>query len=151
MPFIIPQIVYPASAPANTLSFTYPPTEKPGIDDLAAVREDSITISGLKQSLWERNDVLKRLHMENVPMVDLPNWKAFMDSALQGNSFLYYPDVADLSSYDEWWLEDSGGSAPSASGGSVTDVWSPTFNVRGLASFDLVFRKVPGGISSGTP
>lgn len=149
MPFIIPQITYPAILPTTTLSFTYPPVEKPGIDDLDGVRNDSLALCGLRQSMFYRTDTFKHLTMSNVPMIDLPYWKLFFDYAMQGGSFLYYPD-ATASAYDEWLLESSGGSSPStaSSGADVQDAWSPTFVVRGLAQFELVFRKVPGGLTS---
>jgi len=149
MPFIIPKIVYPADSQTDTLNFTYPPTEKPGADDLDAQRVDSISLSGLKQSLWYRTDTFKHIQMENVPMEDLPAWTAFMSYAMQGGSFLYYED-ASQSAFAEWQLEASGGSSPSTSstGTDASDAWSPSYSSRGLASFELYFRKVPGGLSS---
>jgi hypothetical protein len=153
MSFLVPKIVYPASAPATTLDFTYPPVEKPfgstnDGDEIEAVRYDSITLSGLRQSMLYRKDIFKRLIMANVPVADLPNWALFMDFVHTGDSFLYYPD-STLSGFDEWWMEDSGGSNRSQSSGSSSATnWAPQYVVRGLASFELVMRKVPGGLSS---
>src|SRR5256885_1445267 len=110
MALLVPKITNPASAPATTLVFTYPPVEKPMTlgndgDELEAVRNDSITLSGLRQSMYFRTDEFKHLIMSNVPIADMTAWKAFMNFAQQGDSFLYYPD-STLSAYDEWLLED---------------------------------------------
>jgi hypothetical protein len=151
MALLVPKIVYPASAPVTTLNFTYPPVEKPfgatnDGDEVEAVRYDSITLSGLRQSMFYRKDIFKHLIMANVPVADLPNWALFMDFVHEGDSFLYYPD-STLSAYDEWWMEDSGGSNRSDSGSSSSN-WAPKYLVRGLASFEVVMRKVPGGLFS---
>lgn len=155
MALLVPKITYPASAPVTTLVFTYPPVEKPfgptnDGDEIEAVRNDSITLSGLRQSMYYRTDEFKHLIMSNVPIADMPAWKAFFNFAQQGDSFLYYPD-STLSGYDEWWDEDSGGSnrsSSSSSSSSSSTNWAPKYVVRGLASFELVMRKVPGGLSS---
>ena len=149
MPFIIPQIVYPASAPTTFFSPTYPPVEKPGTDDLNTIRADSVTLSGRKQTLWFRTDTFKHLMMKSVPQSEIVSlWQPFMAYALQGGSFLYYPDVTQTA-FDEWVLEASGGSAPSSTGGGdAADAWSPTYSFRGISEFELIFRKVVGGLSS---
>jgi hypothetical protein len=151
MAFIIPKITYPASAPTTTLNFTYPPTEKPGIPDQEGVSAVSKTLSGLKQTRWWREDEFIHLSMKNVPQADLPAWKAFLNYAHQGGSFLYYPDATDTATYDECWLEDSGGSSRSSGSGSSSDAWSPTYTARGLVQFELVLQKVPDGITAGAP
>ena len=128
MPFIIPKIIYNSV----TLDFTYPPVQKPGPQDGSSdkrvrVGSDSITMSGLKQSVTWRVDLFRTLHMQNVPMEDLPNWAAFFDYALTGAPFDYYPDIT-LSGFDTWTSEDT--------------EWVPKYNARGLASFDLNMRKL---------
>jgi hypothetical protein len=147
----LPMIRWPASSPTNTLNFTYPPVEKPGIDDEEGVRVDSVTLSGLKQSMWYRTDIFRHVILKFVPMADLANWKSFFDYALQGGSFLYYPD-STLAVYDEWQMEDSGGSMRNqtqvSSSGNAGDAWNPTYSFRGITQFSLVMRKVPGGLSS---
>lgn len=143
MGLIIPQITWPASAPTNTLSFTYPPVEKPGINDAEAVGGVSFTLSGKRQVMWIRSDSFLRLSMKFVPQADLPNWDTFLQYALQGGSFLYYPD-ATATAYDEYWLEDPGGSARNEKG---ILAWNPTYAFRGVSEFELVLRKVPGGLT----
>src|SRR6266536_2014 len=110
MAFINPKITYPASAPTTTLVFTWPPVEKAMIPDQEGVAAVSKTLSGLKQTMWWREDEFIHLIMKSVPHVDLPAWQAFINYAHQGGSFLYYPDATDLATFDECWLEESGGS-----------------------------------------
>ncbi len=142
--FVIPQITYPALAPTTTLAFTYPPVEKPAIDDREIVGAVSITLSGKKQTISYRQDNFKRLSMKFVPQADLANWDAFFSFALDGGSFLYYPD-ATASAYDEYTLEDGGGSAINSMG---VISWNPKYSFRNVDEFELILRKVPGGLSS---
>jgi len=154
MALLVPKITYPADVPTSELDFTFPPVEKPMTlgndgDEIESVRNDSITLSGLRQSMFYRADEFKHLRMSNVPIADMTAWKAFVNYAQQGGSFRYYPD-STLTAFDEWLLEDSGGSnrsQTSSSSSSATN-WAPQYVVRGLASFELVMRKVPGGLSS---
>lgn len=149
----LPMIAWPASGPSGFLNFTYPPIEKPMPqgnegDEIEGVRVDSITVSGLRQSMYYRTDEFKHLIMKFVPIVDIDNWKAFIQYAVQGGSFLYYPDSTG-STYDEWWMEDLGGSARSQMGsGSGSANWNPKYSFRTMAEFELVMRKVPGGLSA---
>ncbi len=129
----IPQIIYDPGTGPVTLTFTFPPIQKPYLDDREAVRHDSITSSGLRQSALERVDVIKILQMENVPWEDLPAWAAFIDYAIEGGDFAFYPDVA-LTAFQTYELVD--------------DKFNPKFNVRGMTKFSLNFRLVPGGVSS---
>lgn len=85
---IVPQFVYNSA----TLSPTYAPTKKIPIDNQEAIRHDSITTSGLQQSVLERIDRVLTLNFENVPESDLSYWDAFLSWALAGNQFQYYPD-----------------------------------------------------------
>lgn len=148
MPFVIPKIAYPADTEETTVNFTYPPTAKPGIPDQEGVSAISKTLSGLKQTIWWREDQYINLHFKDFPMADLLAFKDFINYCHQGGSFLFYPDADDISTFVECWLEDSGGSAraPSASGTS-SEAWTPTYVARGLTGFDLVLQIVPDGIS----
>jgi|SRR5581483_335485 len=154
MALLVPKITYPAAAPTTTLTFTYPPVEKPfgatnDGDEIESVRNDSITLSGLRQSMFYRTDTFKHLIMANVPQSDMQNWKAFITYVQQGGSFLYYPDSTGTA-YDEWLLEDSGGSQRSQTSSSMVSSstnWAPKYVERHLAQFELVMRKVPGGLT----
>lgn len=149
----LPMFSWPASSPANSFTPTYPPVEKPTIgnagDEIEDVRVDSFTVSGLRQSIWWRQDEFKHLLMKFVPIADMANWRAFIDYAQQGGSFLYYPDSTQTA-FDEWWLEDSTGSQRSSqSGGSSSSTnWNPKYVFRTMGGFELVMRKVPGGLSA---
>jgi len=146
----IPQIQYPAASPTTTLSFTLPPIKKAGpygVADQELCGGVSLTLSGKKQVMWQRTDTFLHLIMDDVPWADMPAWQAFIDYALQGNTFLYWPDVAGTA-YDEYWLEDSGGSARNQDSNSSVqlDAWNPVMGDRMHGRFELVLRLVPGGM-----
>lgn len=141
-----PKITYPASSPTTTLTFTLPPVKKPGpypAADQEGVGTASLTVSGKRQVMWWRTDQFLHLVMDDVPWADVATWQSFLQYALQGGSFLYYPDAAGTA-YDEYWLEDSGGSARAS---EALGAWNPKMGDRQHAQFELVLRKVPGGLT----
>lgn len=110
-PWKVPMITYGTSF-GTTLSFTYPPVMKAGdaaywTDKMSAVRHDTTTISGRVQSIVERVEHLKVLTMENVPAADLPAWKAFMEVAILGTPFRFYPDSSDHATHDDYIVTDT--------------------------------------------
>lgn len=117
----IPKIVFGTT----TLTITYPPIGKGMLDDREALRHDSVTSSGLRQVALERVDLIKPLQFENVPWEDLPAWETFIDYALAGGTFDYYPD-ATLGTFQTCELMDTS--------------FSPKFNARGLSKFSLKLR-----------
>lgn len=129
----LPKIVYDAGAGAVTLNFTFPPINKPTVDDREAVRHDSFTSSGLRQVALERVDIIRNVQMEYVPFADLPAWAAFIDYAIQGGTFSYYLDK-DATAFQTWELEDQN--------------FKPSYNVRGISKFSLILRLVQDGPSS---
>jgi hypothetical protein len=132
MAYPIPEIIYDPGTGPTTLIFTFPPIQKPYLDDREAVRHDSMTSSGLRQVALERVDIIKPLQMESVPWEDLPAWAAFIDAALTGIEFAYYPD-ATLPDFQTFELVDTS--------------FSPKFGFRGMSKFTLKLRLVPGGAS----
>jgi hypothetical protein len=128
-----PRIVYDPGTGAVTLDFTYPDTQKPMTDPLEALRHDSITSSGIRQTITERVDTLKDLNLENIPWGDLPVLGAFMQYAVTGGSFQYYPDVT-ATAFQTWELVDT--------------KFDPKLNTRGLSKCTLHLRRVPTGPSS---
>jgi hypothetical protein len=126
----IPQIIYdPGSGPV-VLAFVQPPVQKQGEHDRVAVRQDSMTLYGERQSQWLRTDLYLSLNMEFVFQgSDLIAWKDFIDWALLGGSFMYYPDASDLTVASAYELVD-------------TD-WSPRFNFRTVSKFSIKMRKLP--------
>jgi hypothetical protein len=149
----IPMFVYPAvpvAVPQVSFIPTYPPVEKPTPgnmgDEIEDVRNDSIAVAGLRQTMWWRQDEFRHLIFKFAPITDMPGWRAFIDYAQQGGSFLYYPD-STLPDFDEWWLEDSTGSNRSQTSNSSSSTnWAPKFAFRTMAQHELVMRKVPGGL-----
>jgi hypothetical protein len=133
MSYPIPRIVYNPGSGNVTLNFTYPPIQKAMLDDKEAVRHDSMSSSGLRQVAVERVDTIKPLQFENVPWADLPACGAFIDYALLGGEFSYFPD-ATLTAFQTYELLDTN--------------FSPKFNARGLSKFSLKLRLVPGGDSA---
>ena len=128
----IPKINYtPTGGGATTLLFTYPPIQKPNTledgsgDERKREGVDSITQSGLKQSITFRIDTFRTLNLENVPMADLPNWRAFMDYALTGGQFDYYPDQT-LGTFSTWTMEELD--------------WPPKYNFYGMSKFSFKMR-----------
>jgi hypothetical protein len=133
MPYPIPKVVYdPGSGPV-TLNFTYPDTQKPMTDLLEAVRHDSFSSSGVRQSMLERVDVVKTFQLESIPWADVPALATFVNFAIQGGNFKFFPD-ATLSAFQTWELVD--------------DKFTPQFNFFGISKCTLKLRKVPGGAFS---
>lgn len=135
MSFPVPKLQYNPGTGVITLPFTYPPIQKSGAPDLTAVRNDSISISGLKQTMSERVDEFLPLQMEFVPLADLPAWQDFMHFALAGGLFNYFPDHL-LTHFTTYTLEDSS--------------WTPKRNCFGISKFTIRMRKVYGPDQTGS-
>lgn len=103
----IPKFAY-SDGMGGVVDFTpnWPPSKKTPYAPLVAVRHDSVTTSGIKQSKLERVDTFVVLSFEHVPESDLSNWALFMGYALTGAEFTYYPDSTDPATYAEYLLED---------------------------------------------
>ena len=103
-----PQIIYtPAGGTQQTLSFVSPPKQQPGYVK-SAVRHDNISTSGIRESVLERIDQFTELTLDWIRAgTDYANWTTFLDFALTGAAFAYYPD-ASLAVYTNYVLEDTG-------------------------------------------
>lgn len=97
-----------------------------GVAPLVAVRHDSITTSGLKQSVVERVDEFLELTFEDVPETDLASWKAFMAIALTGAQFTYYPDSTVPGTYFDYTIENMD--------------WRPKWKSWKNYSFNIIMR-----------
>ena len=125
MPF--PQIVYPISNGTATLQFSLPPTKVPAYS-AQAVRHDNVASSGVRESILERIDNFLDLEMEYVGIgPDVMAWAAFMNYALQGGAFAYYPDSSQAA-FTKYWLEDTN--------------WVAAYKAAGQYTFKLKFRQV---------
>lgn len=103
-----------------------PPVGKQPLDGLAAQRHDSITSSGIKQSVLERIDDVMTLTFPAVPQADLASWKAFMEWVLAGNVFAYRPNSLDDTVWGEYTLDSLD--------------WTPKFVCPGTFSFEFACR-----------
>lgn len=104
---IQPKFAYDPGGGIVDFTPTWPPTNKTPYSPLSAVRHDSVTSSGLKQSVVERIDEFKVLEFQNVPESDMAAWRSFFSFALTGGQFTYYPDGTDAATFLEYVLEDS--------------------------------------------
>ena len=102
-----PKIVYtPAGGTEQTLSFVFPPRQQPGYAK-TAVRHDNVAACGVRESVLERLDEFLEFSLEWIQAgADLANWHAFLDHALTGAAFAYYPDAAQTG-FANYVLEDS--------------------------------------------
>lgn len=127
MSLVVPKFVYDPGTGPVTFTPTYPAVQKPGADELDAIRHDSDTISGIRQSIFERIDVYRTLQFDSVPQSDEANWTAFMTYALTGGSFNYYPD-STLTPFITFTLDDTN--------------WAPALNFLTTDKFKLKLRQV---------
>ena len=102
-----PKIVYtPAGGSEQTLTFAFPPQQQPACFK-SAVRHDNVSTAGIRESVLERTDDFLEL---SLPWIragsDLAAWQAFLDHALPGASFTYYPD-AGQATFANYLLEDT--------------------------------------------
>ncbi len=102
---IVPQFNY-GSGFGTAFNPTYAAINKQPIATLGmeATRHDSITTSGLQQSVIERVDRVFDLDFAVVPLSDLAGWDAFLSSAIQGQQFRYIPDATILGTYVTCYL-----------------------------------------------
>lgn len=133
MAYPIPKFIYDPGTGAVTFIPTYPNMQKPYIDDFEPIRHDSITSSGIRQSMVERVDRIKHVNFEFVPWSELPSWEAFLSYAVQGGDFSYFPDSI-ATAFQTWQLVD--------------DKVSPTFVCIGFSKISFSLRLVPGGASA---
>jgi hypothetical protein len=90
-----PKIVYtPSGGSEQTLNFSYPPRQQPGYLK-TAVRHDNISTAGVRESVLERIDTFLEFTMDYLQAgTDLADWSEFLDYALTGGVFAYYPDAS---------------------------------------------------------
>ncbi len=102
-----PKLVYtPAGGTEQTLNFTFPPRQLPGYQKVA-VRHDNVSTAGVRESVLERTDEFLEFTMEFIKTgTDLANWQAFLDHALTGAAFTYYPDSTQTG-FGIYLLEDT--------------------------------------------
>ncbi|HET9179022.1 MAG TPA: hypothetical protein VFQ24_11755 [Terriglobia bacterium] len=89
-----PKIVYtPAGGGEQVLNFSSAPRQQPGYSK-SAVRHDNISTAGVRESVLERIDTFLEINVDYIQAGnDLAGWSAFLDFALTGGPFAYYPDA----------------------------------------------------------
>lgn len=130
---ITPKFAYNPGTGVVDLVPTWPPVNKTPYSPLEAVRHDSITSTGIKQSVTERIDAMLVLSFESVPEDDMSAWYSFFKWTLAGNQFTYYPDQSDATIFAEYTLED--------------ESWAPKRAGFKLYSFNAKFRPYVGSNS----
>ena len=103
---IVPKFVWTDAIGATELIPTYPPVGKTGAAELEAQRHDSITTTGVKQSITDRTDQFLSLDFKWVPSGDMAQWTRFMNWAIAGGVFTYYPNMDDVATFADYTLED---------------------------------------------
>jgi hypothetical protein len=101
-----PQIVYNPGTGNVTLAFKYPPKNVTGFD-MEATTHDNFSSAGVRERITERVDNFLGLEMPYVALgSDLSSWQTFLQFALAGGQFSYYPD-ASQPSFTNYWLDDA--------------------------------------------
>jgi hypothetical protein len=122
-----PQITYYVGSTLEALAFTYPPRNVAAFNSVAT-RHDNIASSGVRESILERIDNFLEIDMQTVLSgSDVAAWNAFMQYALAGGQFNYYPD-ASQPSFTAYWLEGT--------------TWKANYQAPGLYRFKVKFRQV---------
>ena len=122
-----PQITYYSGSTLVALPFNYPPRNVAAFNSVAT-RHDNIFSSGVRESILERIDNFLEIEMQTaLAGTDVASWNAFMQYALQGGQFSYYPD-ASQSAFTNYWLEDT--------------TWKAGYKAPGIYSFKVKFRQV---------
>ncbi|TAM79185.1 MAG: hypothetical protein EPN47_19445 [Acidobacteria bacterium] len=103
-----PKIVYtPTGGAEQTLNFTSAPRQQPGYSK-GAVRHDNISTAGIRESVLERVDAFLEINVDYIQAGnDLAGWSAFLDFALTGAPFAYFPDASQPAVIN-CLLEDTG-------------------------------------------
>lgn len=116
-----------ATGTTQSFTFKYPARQVPGFN-YKAVRHDNIASSGVKEAVFERVDKFTTVNMEFVASgSDLTNWQLFIDYAIQGGAFSFFPD-SDSSTFTNYTLEDQD--------------WNAAYKSPGIYTFKLTFRQV---------
>lgn len=135
---ILPKFSYPGGLGGATVNFTptWPCVKKTPFALPVAVRHDSITISGLKQSILERLDYFQDLYFDDVPVADAVSWNSFLNYALTGGQFNYYADSTSTL-YEIYTLEDY--------------AWGFKFRSWNNFTFSIKIRRAPGTVLGPIP
>lgn len=100
-----PKIVYtPSGGAQTTLTPAFSPTQQPAYMK-TAVRHDNVSSSGVRESVLERVDTFMEANFL-IPAADLAAWQGFLDYALTGAPFAFYPDSSGAA-FTNYLLDDT--------------------------------------------
>lgn len=89
----------------TTLSFLRQPRKVPGFS-LTGIRHDNRATSGVQEVVYERTDDTLNFDMEYIAVgSDIAAWETFIESAISGVPFDYYPD-ATLTPYVSCFMDN---------------------------------------------
>ena len=129
---LLPKIIYPSSViggSPTTLQLLRQPRKVPFFS-YEAVRHDNTASSGVRETVSERVDTFLEFEMELIfAGADIGNWNNFLQSALQGIPFDYYPDSTS-SSFTTYYLDVTKMQAVYRSAGQ--------YSIRGLKFYQYV-------------
>src|ERR1039458_5017956 len=128
----------------------YPPIEKQpfGMWGMEAKRADSITVSGIKRTVFERIDTVTTLNFPWVALSDMPAWKAFEAYALTGGPFTYRPilDYPNIPITNPMFQSPGTDSGDDTGEYSVVELltmdWTPKFKSPGIFSLAMKLKLV---------
>ena len=106
----LPKIIYPSGG-GTTLVFAFEPIRQPAFSE-KAIRHDTVSSSGKRQSILERTEEFLELELTLVPEGTNPAngevgaWQAWWAAVKDGTPFDYYPDK-DLGGFTTYILEDT--------------------------------------------
>ncbi len=101
-----PKIVYDPGTGPTTLTLLRPPRLVPGYYKVPD-RRDNVSASGVREEIYLRTDIFLEFDMEWIALgADLTAWSSFLDFALKGGQFGYYPD-ASLAAFINYKLENN--------------------------------------------
>lgn len=101
----VPKFAWNDGSP-HTFTPSYPATSKTPIATRSALRHDDFTGDGTGQWITDRVDKFLTLPFNFVPPDDVADWEAFIDYAIEGKVFTYYPDSTDSGTHTDYTLED---------------------------------------------
>lgn len=115
-----PKITYTQGGTAQTLNFKRTPPRNLPAFVMQAVRHDNVASSGVREAVLERIDNFLEFSLEWIDAgADVAAWNAFLQFALAGGQFSYYPD-SSLFTFTNYWLEDTSQVAEHRSPGEYT-------------------------------
>jgi hypothetical protein len=141
-----PKVTYQPESTLITLQFVWGPQNF--ISYSAAVAHDNLATGGTKERVVERVDTMIQFDMQAIKLADVPGWQAFMDWALAGGEFKFYPD-ASLSDYYNMVSDDQSFQLVRVGPGVYGSANSPGFTWRmkqdsQAASPDVVMQRYYG-------